>query len=56
MDRLNNVLRKKLNELEEARRRNNENEIRLKTLESIERESNDYKLRCSEASRKISDY
>jgi hypothetical protein len=32
VDRLNSVLRKKMNELEEARRRNNEAEIKLKTL------------------------
>jgi chromosome segregation ATPase len=56
VDRLNNVLRKKLNELDEARRKNNEYEIKLKTLEAIERENSDYKIRYAEVNKKISDY
>lgn len=56
VDRLNTVLRKKLHELEEAKRRNSEYEFRLKGHEATERENNDYRTKYAEITKQMGDY
>lgn len=56
MDRLNNVLRKKVNELDEAKKKNHENMSKIKNFELSERENQEVKVRYSEINKKISQY
>ena len=56
MDRLNNVLHKKVSQLEDAKRRNNELEGRMRSYELGERQNEEVRVRFAEVNRKISQY
>ena len=56
MDRLNTVLRKKVQELDDANRRISEYEYELRKNDTVKNEMEDYRIKYGEYGKKIVEY